>query len=107
MISGSINKCFNPVLPDEFQLDESEFGPWKEFDESEHKSTPNDSASPESLREPVDDHFHHVAPHHDRRRELRIVAREAVGVLHEEMVNVRHHARSHVLVSALLERGLL
>ena len=70
------------------------------------RRTPTREASPEPLREPVDDHLHRVGPHHHRRRELRIVAREAVGVLNEEMVDVRYHPRSHVSVSALLERGL-
>jgi hypothetical protein len=64
-------------------------------------------SSSESLSEPVGNHPYHVGPHHHRRRELRIVTREAVGVLHEKMVEVRQHARSDVLVSALLECGLL
>src|SRR5688500_10065545 len=62
--------------------------------------------SPEPFREPVGNHPDDVGAHHYRRRELRIVAREAVGVLHEEMVEVRQHARSHVLIAALLERSL-
>ena len=63
-------------------------------------------ASTEPLCEPVGDDRYHVVPHHYRRRELRIVLWEAVSVLHEEMVDVRQHLRSHILVSAFLERGL-
>ena len=46
-------------------------------------------ASPKPLREPVDDHINRVGSHHHRWRELRIVTREAVRSLNEEMVDVR------------------
>ena len=45
-------------------------------------------ASSKPMREPVRDHFHDVRTHHYRRRQLRIVGREAVGIVHEEMVEV-------------------
>ena|GEM_PF-4019119 len=54
-------------------------------------------ASPELLREPVGDHLYHVGPHYRRRRELRIVVREAVGAVHEQMVEVRQHVSDEMV----------
>ena len=61
--------------------------------------------SPKPLCQPVGDHLQNVVLDHDRCGKLRIVGREAVSVVHEEMVEVREYAGGHIFISALLECG--
>ncbi len=76
---------------------------WSEITLGTNSST---LASSEVFHEPVGDNLDHVGSHHHGRREFRIIAREAVAVLYKKMVKAGNYASRHVLVAAVLKRGL-